>query len=388
MRNGSRAKESADAEKTRLAEDARREKNWKRWGPYLSERQWGTVREDYSEDGDPWNYFPHDQARSRAYRWGEDGLLGITDRQCRLCFGLALWNSKDTMLKERLFGLTGSEGNHGEDVKELYYYLDSTPTHSYMKALYKYPQAEYPYARLVEENRRRGLGAPELELIDTGVFNEDRYFDVSAEYAKGSENDVLIRLTVANRGPEAATLHLLPTLWFRNTWSWGEIAEECTSKPLIASERDGLAHVHHDQLGEYQIAYEGDATPLFTENETNSARLHGYPNGQPFVKDAFHEYVVHGRTDAVNPGQTGTKFAPHYVLKIEPGQSQVVRLRLSAKGEVPGDALADFDQIFAERMREAGEIYYANSPPRIGGETMKGGRPGYAGRVLRKQIFN
>ena len=218
---------STTAEHRRLKQDADRTKNWKRWGPYLSERQWATVREDYSPYGNCWDYFPHDHARSRAYRWGEDGLLGITDRQCRLCFALALWNGKDPILKERLFGLTGSEGNHGEDVKELYYYLDSTPTHSYMKALYKYPQAEYPYARLVDENRQRGLGAPELELIDTGVFNEDRYFDVSAEYTKGSQNDILIRLTVANRGPEKATLHLLPTLWFRNTWSWGEIAEEC-----------------------------------------------------------------------------------------------------------------------------------------------------------------
>ena len=379
---------SPTAEHQRLTEDAARTKNWKRWGPYLSERQWATVREDYSPYGNCWDYFPHDHARSRAYRWGEDGLLGITDRQCRLCFALALWNGKDPILKERLFGLTGSEGNHGEDVKELYYYLDSTPTHSYMKALYKYPQAEYPYALLAEENRRRGLGAPELELIDTGVFNEDRYFDVSAEYAKGSEDDVLIRLTVANRGPEKATLHLLPTLWFRNTWSWGEIAEECTSKPLIALDRDGLAHIHHDQLGEYQIAYEGDATPLFTENETNSARLHGYPNGQPFVKDAFHDYVVHGRTDAVNPEQTGTKFAPHYVLEIEPGKSQVVRLRLSAKGEVPGDALADFDQIFAERMKEADEFYDAISPAGIDEESKNVARQGYAGLLWSKQFYN
>src|SRR3989454_1445730 len=280
MRNGSRAKESADAEKTRLAEDARREKNWKRWGPYLSERQWGTVREDYSEDGDPWNYFPHDQARSRAYRWGEDGLLGITDRQCRLCFGLALWNGKDPILKERLFGLTGSEGNHGEDVKELYYYLDSTPTHSYMKALYKYPQAEYPYARLAEENRRRGLGAPELELIDTGVFNEDCYFDVSAEYAKGSENDVLIRLTVANRGPEAATLHLLPTLWFRNTWSWGREGEGYWPKPSIRRSGPASMAAEHMGLGRYTLEADlpenGPAVEqLFTGNETNLSRLFG-----------------------------------------------------------------------------------------------------------------
>src|SRR5436190_5759639 len=240
---------SPTAEHQRLTEDAARTKNWKRWGPYLSERQWATVREDYSPYGNCWDYFPHDHARSRAYRWGEDGLLGISDRQCRLCFALALWNANDPILKERLFGLTGSEGNHGEDVKELYYYLDSTPTHSYMKALYKYPQAEYPYARLIEENRRRGLGAPELEVIDTGVLNEDRYFDVFVEYAKASEDDILIRLTIANRGPEKATLHLLPTLWFRNTWSWGEIAEESTSKPSITLERDRLVRAQHDVLG-------------------------------------------------------------------------------------------------------------------------------------------
>src|SRR5919198_943841 len=295
------------AERQRLEHEAGRTKNWKRWGPYLSERQWATVREDYSPYGNCWDYFPHEHARSRAYRWGEDGLLGISDRQCRLCFALALWNGKDPILKERLFGLTGSEGNHGEDVKELYYYLDSTPTHSYMKALYKYPQAEYPYARLIEENRRRGLGAPELELIDTGAFNEDRYFDVFAEYAKASENDILIRLTIANRAPDKATLHLLPTLWFRNTWSWGPVPEECTNKPSIAFERDGVVCARHDALGEYQLTYEGNATPLFTDNETNSARIHNYPNGQPFVKDAFHEYVVYGQTDAVNPSEMDQK---------------------------------------------------------------------------------
>ncbi len=398
---------SNTAEDERLQEDADRTKNWKRWGPYLSERQWATVREDYSPYGNCWDYFPHDHARSRAYRWGEDGLLGITDRQCRLCFALSLWNGKDPILKERLFGLTGSEGNHGEDVKELYYYLDSTPTPSYMKALYKYPQAEYPYAWLVDENRRRGLGAPEFELIDTGVFNEDRYFDVSAEYTKGSQNDILIRITIANRGPAKATLHLLPTLWFRNTWSWGEIPEECTSKPLIALKRDGLAHVHHDQLGEYQLAYEGNPTPLFTENETNSARLHGYENPQPFVKDAFHEYVVHSRTEAVNPAQTGTKFAPHYVLEIEPGQSQVVRLRLSAVAggvdpgrpennatEKPGSPppatgrFGDFDSVFAQRMKEADEFYDAISPPGIDEESKKVARQGYAGLLWTKQFYN
>ena len=395
------------AEEQRLEHDAQRVRNWKRWGPYLSERQWATVREDYSADGSSWDYFPHDHARSRAYRWGEDGLLGITDRQCRLCFALALWNGKDPILKERLFGLTGPEGNHGEDVKELYYYLDSTPTHSYMKALYKYPQAEYPYEWLIEENRRRGLGAPEFELIDTGLFNEDRYFDVFAEYAKASENDILIRLTMANRGPEKATLHLLPILWFRNTWSWGEIPEESTTKPLIALKRDGLVHVHHDQLGDYQLAYEGNAKPLFTENETNSVRLHGYENPQPFVKDAFHEYVVHGRTTTVNPEQTGTKFAPHYILDIEPGQSQVIRLRFSAvagghdagqgRNEAAGRpgstppatvAFADFDQIFAQQIKEADEFYNAISPAGIDEESKKVARQGYAGLLWSKQFYH
>src|SRR5213593_2656735 len=376
------------AERLRLEQDARRDKNWKRWGPYLSERQWGTVREDYSANGTSWDYFPHDHARSRAYRWGEDGLLGITDRECRLCFAIGLWNGRDPILKERLFGLTGPEGNHGEDVKELYYYLDSTPTHSYMKALYKYPQAEYPYARLAEENRRRGLGAPELELIDTGVFNEDRYFDVVAEYAKASENDILIRITIANRGPEKATLHLLPTLWFRNTWSWGEIAEECTDRPSLTLESDGIVLAKHGRLGEYQFTYEGKATPLFTENETNSSRLHGYPNGQPFVKDAFHEYVVHGRTDAVNPGRTGTKFATHYVLEIEPGQSQVVRLRLSAKEEAPAKPFGDFDSVFTQRMKEADEFYNAIVPTETDEESRKVARQGYAGLLWSKQFYH
>src|ERR1700757_1947588 len=375
-------------EEKRLAEEAARVRNWKRWGPYLSERQWATVREDYSPYGNCWDYFPHDHARSRAYRWGEDGLLGIADRQCRLCFALALWNGKDPILKERLFGLTGSEGNHGEDVKELYYYLDSTPTHSYMKALYKYPQAEYPYGWLIEENRRRGLGAPELELIDTGVFNEDRYFDVFAEYSKASENDILIRLTIANRGPEKAALHLLPTLWFRNTWSWGPVPEESTNKPSIALERDGVVRARHDMLGEYQLAYEGKATALFSENETNSARIHNYPNGQSFVKDAFHEYVVHGRSDAVNPANTGTKFAPHYVLEIDSGKSHVVRLRLSAREEPSRDPFADFDQIFAQRVKDADQFYDSVIPLEMDQDAKKVARQGYAGLLWSKQFYN
>ncbi|PYK68960.1 MAG: glucosidase [Verrucomicrobia bacterium] len=402
--------ELTTAEHKRLNDDARRARNWKRWGPYLSERQWATVREDYSPYGNCWDYFPHDHARSRAYRWGEDGLLGITDRQCRLCFALALWNGKDPILKERLFGLTGSEGNHGEDVKELYYYLDSTPTHSYMKALYKYPQAEFPYARLVEENRRRGLGATEFELFDSGVFDDDRYFDVFAEYAKADENDILIRLTIANRGPERSTLHLLPTLWFRNTWSWGKIPEECTSKPTLTLDRHGVVRAHHEQLGEYLLAYEGDATPLFTDNETNAVRLYGSANGNAFAKDAFHEYIVRGRADAVNPANTGTKFAACYKIDIEPGESKVVRLRLSAvaEGGDPGgkrshtqsqpgsappattteDAFTNFDELFAQQIAEADEFYNAITSVGIDEEAKKVARQGYAGLLWSKQFYN
>ena len=379
---------SDTAEHQRLKEDAARTKNWKRWGPYLSERQWATVREDYSPYGNCWDYLPHDHARSRAYRWGEDGLLGITDRQCRLCFALALWNDKDPILKERLFGLTGSEGNHGEDVKELYYYLDSTPTHSYLKALYKYPQAEFPYARLIEENRRRGLGGPEYELIDSGVFNKGRYFDVSAEYAKGSENDILIRLTISNRGPEAARLHLLPTLWFRNTWSWGPVPEECTTKPSLMLERDGLVRAHHEELGEYQLSYEGDAQPLFTENETNAQRLYGYVNGSAVAKDGFHEFVIHNRGEAVSPVNAGTKFAAYYKIAIQPGESKVIRLRLSARDEVPVEAFTDFDEIFGRRIAEADEFYEAIAPKGCNTEAKKVARQGYAGLLWSKQFYN
>jgi Glycosyl hydrolase family 63 C-terminal domain len=395
------------AEHQRLEEDASRSKNWKRWGPYLSERQWATVREDYSPDGNCWDYFPHDHARSRAYRWGEDGLLGITDRQCRLCFALALWNGNDPILKERLFGLTGSEGNHGEDVKELYYYLDSTPTHSYMKALYKYPQAEYPYARLVEENRRRGLGATEFELIDTGVFEEDRYFDVFAEYAKAADNDVLIRLTIANRGPDKATVHLLPTLWFRNTWSWGNVPEEWTGKPFLTLEGEGLVRAQHGKLGDYKFAYEGNAVPLFIENEMNAARLHGFGNGQNFAKDGFHEFVIHNRVEAVNPANAGTKFAAYYKLEIDPGESHVVRLRLSAvagigdarpgrvrDAEQPGSptpattVFGDFDTVFGARMKEADEFYESVLSADMHQESKKVARQGYAGLLWSKQFYN
>src|SRR6059058_2832310 len=274
-------------EHQRLTEDAARGKNWKRWGPYLSERQWGTVREDYSANGDPWDYFTFEQSHSRAYRWGEDGLLGITDREGRLCFALAMWNGRDPILKERLFGLTGPEGNHGEDVKECYFYLDATPTSSYLRALYKYPQREYPYAWLVEEGRRRGKQDAEFELVDTGVFEDGRYFDVTIEYAKASPDDVLIRLTIANRGPEAAPLHILPTLWFRNTWSWGTPDD----RPLLRQIAPGIVEARHVQLGTYTLACDGAPEMLFTENESNAERLWGVASRTPFKKDGINDAV-------------------------------------------------------------------------------------------------
>jgi len=381
-------------EETRLAEDARREKNWKRWGPYLSERQWGTVREDYSEDGDCWDYFPHDHARSRAYRWGEDGLLGITDRECRLCFALALWNGKDPILKERLFGLTGPEGNHGEDVKECYYYLDSTPTHSYMKALYKYPQAEFPYKWLVEENRRRGRDAPEFELLDTGVFNDNRYFDVFAEYAKAGPDDILMRITVANRGPEAATLHLLPTLWYRNTWIWGCKHDGCWMKPHISMASGSVVQGDHVNFGKHYLAAgpgpDQQAPPfLFTENETNTAQLFETPSYTPYVKDAFHEYVVHGNSGAINPTTTGTKVAAHYNLTIPAGQEVAIRLRLSNQPlTVEKNLGKEFDDVFTARVREADEFYAASIPAETSAEEKNVVRQAYAGLLWSKQFYH
>ena len=380
----------------RLLEDAKRERNWKRWGPYLAERQWGTVREDYSPGGDCWNSFPHDHARSRAYRWGEDGLLGITDRGCRLCFGLALWNGKDPILKERLFGLTGPEGNHGEDVKECYFYLDSTPTHSYMKALYKYPQAEYPYARLVEENRRRDKGQPEYELVDTGVFDGDRYFDVFVEYAKAGENDVLVRITVANRGPEASTIHVLPTLWARNIWSAGSAAEERVRKPRLELGGDGAIHAEHASLGTYRLSFgtaQDGAPPvvLFTENDTNTRRHYGIEPQAPYVKDAFHEYVVHRNGAAVNPGLVGTKAAPLYVVDVPARGEIVLQLRLTE--QAPAATLADplgpgFDAVFAERLHEADQFYDALSPKTSTIDERRVLRQAYAGLLWSKQFYH
>jgi hypothetical protein len=311
------------AEQDRLTE-ARAGTPWRKWGPYLSERQWGTVREDYSEDGNAWAYFSHDQARARAYRWGEDGLAGFSDDHSLLCFALALWNGADPILKERLFGLTNAEGNHGEDVKEYYYYLDATPTHSYMRWLYKYPQRAFPYADLVDTNRARGRDELEYELLDTGVFAESRYFDVEVEYAKAAVEDIAIRITVHNRGPEAARLHLLPTLWFRNTWSHAVDAQ----RPLLRAAPGGIEAVHAD-LGTRWLLVEGAPAMLFTDNESNRERLWGEANASPYVKDAFHRYVVSGETAAVNPAGAGTKAAALYVLDIPAGGSASVRLRLT-----------------------------------------------------------
>jgi hypothetical protein len=340
----------------RLEEDQARTKNWKRWGPYLSERQWATVREDYSQEENPWEYFPHEHARSRAYRWGEDGLLGITDRQCRLCFALSLWNGRDHILKERLFGLTGPEGNHGEDVKECYFYLDSSPTHSYLKALYKYPQGAFPYEQLVRENRWRSLNLPEYELIDTGIFEDNRYFDVFAEYAKQSPNDIHIRITVANRAEEAAEVVLLPTLWFRNTWVWGCSHEGCSLKPRIWRNKEGLIQTEHESLEPMYFFYEATDEFLFTENETNYRRLYGSENFSPFVKDSFHTYIISGDQTATNPGLHGTKVAPVYRIKLGSGESRSVCLRLVSVSEWDSQPQAD-PGIFDARKSETDEFY-------------------------------
>ncbi|HEY2329549.1 MAG TPA: glucosidase, partial [Verrucomicrobiae bacterium] len=346
------------AEKTRLAEDKRGTRRWKFFGPYLSGRQWGTVREDYSPGGTAWEYFPHEHARSRAYRWGEDGLAGFSDGLQRLCLSLALWNGKDPILKERFFGLTNAEGNHGEDVKELYYYLDATPTNSYLKMLYKYPQREFPYAQLAEANARRGKDEMEFELLDTGIFDDDRYFDVFVEYAKAGPDDILMRVTVHNRGPEAATVHVLPHLWFRNTWSW----EKDHPKPKLRAARGGSAVVvEHEEMGTFEFSPGapdgGKILPelLFCENETNAPRLFGGENAAGFFKDAFHDYLVGGNKDAVNPSRTGTKMCAHYELEIPAGGSREIKLRLARKaGAKP---FADFDEIFSTRIAEADEFY-------------------------------
>jgi hypothetical protein len=388
------------AEEARLEQVRLRAANWQRWGPYLAERQWGTVREDYSERGEAWGYFPHDRARSRAYRWGEDGLLGICDRECRLCFAVALWNGRDPILKERLFGLTGPEGNHGEDVKECYFYLDSTPTHSFMKALYKYPQREFPYARLVEENRRRGREDGEFELIDAGAFDDHRYFDVFAEYAKAAPNDILIRLTVANRGPDAAPIHVLPTLWYRNSWSWGCTHDGCEVKPRLEADGPGSVIARHASLGAFRWAIDGAGLAsapelLFTDNETNGRLVFGVADGARYAKDAFHDYVVHGDAAAVNPQRVGTKAAAHHVLTIPAGGEVVLRLRLSAVEESPPEPFGGaFDEVFALRIREADEFYAARIPdlPEECRDAVADARhisrQAYAGLLWSKQFYH
>jgi hypothetical protein len=382
-----------DAESQRLAEDSRRDRNWKRWGPYLAERQWGTVREDYSPNGDCWNYFPHDHARSRAYRWGEDGLMGICDREGRLCFALALWNQRDPILKERLFGLTNPEGNHGEDVKECYFYLDSAPSHSSMKALYKYPQREFPYDQLLRENHNRSADDPEFELVDTGIFDDDRYFDVQVEYAKAAPDDILIRITVHNRGPDRAGLDLLPTLWFRNTWSWGRTSEGYWPRPLIQRVDASTLAAQHESLGSFRFSAEPlrEARPefLFTENETNLARLFGGRNATPFVKDAFHECVVHGRRDAVNPHHHGTKAAVHYKLDIPAGKSETIRLRLAADRDAAAEPFGEeFDRTFAQRIAETDAFYAQHLPPHASPEEASVMRQAYAGLLWSKQFYH
>ena len=382
------------AERMRLEEARKKKAAWRYWGPYLSERQWGTVREDYSDSGDAWDYFTHDQARSRAYRWGEDGMGGICDNRQILCFAPALWNGKDPILKERMFGLTNSEGNHGEDVKEYYFYLDSTPTHSYMKFLYKYPQEAYPYSDLVATNRGRTKAELEYELIDTGIFQDDRYFDVFVEYAKAAPEDILIRVTVCNRGPDTAPIHVLPTLWFRNTWSW----EGGGSKPVLRS-IEGAEHetifAHHTdrffqkKLPDYTLQCHGKPALLFTENETNTERIFGTPNAGAYVKDGINNHVVNGKLQAVNPEQTGTKASAHYHLSIGAGESAVIKLRLSAQStDATGDVFGNaFDEVFAARLREADEFYQSVIPPSVSEDTANIMRQAFAGMMWTKQYY-
>jgi hypothetical protein len=361
---------------------------WRKWGPYLSERQWGTVREDYSKDGNAWDYFSHDQSRSRAYHWGEDGLAGISDEHETLCFSVALWNGKDPILKERLFGLTNSESNHGEDVKEYYFYLDSTPTHSYMKYLYKYPQLPFPYTDLAATSRGRNRGEMEYELLDTGIFNDDRYFDVFVEYAKQTPEDILIQISVFNRGPELAALEVLPTLWFRNTWAW----EPDMPKPALkqVSDKDGARSVvaSHDELGDRYLYWEGDAPLLFTENETNNERVFGTRNASPYVKDGINNFVVNGKEDAVNPQQTGTKVAAHYRLSVGAGENATIRLRLS---DLPPAAMKEpfksFSQIMQLRQREADDFYRVITPQRVNEDEARVMRQALAGMLWSKQYF-
>ncbi|MGC1296171.1 MAG: glucosidase [Alloacidobacterium sp.] len=379
---------SQNPESARL-EDARTIKTpWRKWGPYLSERQWGTVREDYSQDGNAWDYFTHDQARSRAYHWGEDGLAGISDDKQLLCFSVALWNGKDPILKERAFGLTNSEANHGEDVKEYYFYLDSTPTHSYMKYLYKYPQAEFPYSNLIATNKGRNRLDMEYELLDTGVFNEDRYFDVFVEYAKESPEDLLVQISVTNRGPEPATLHVLPTLWFRNIWTWWPGAPKPSLKQISGQKGSQVAAASHADLGERYLYCEGDVSLLFTENETNTERIFGTANPSPYVKDGINNCVVNGNRESVNPAKTGTKSAAHYQVNVGAGKTATVRVRLSdLTPAAMGDPFKSFAEIMQTRQREADAFYKSITPTRVSEDEALVMRQALGGMLWSKQFF-
>jgi Glycosyl hydrolase family 63 C-terminal domain len=388
---------STTAESERLEACRQKAADWKKWGPYLSERQWGTVREDYSKDGNAWNYFSHDQARSRAYHWGEDGLAGISDDRQLLCFALALWNGKDPILKERLFGLTNGEGNHGEDVKEYYFYLDSTPTHSYMKYLYKYPQRAYPYLDLISTNQRRTRTELEYELMNTGIFDDDRYFDVFVEYAKESAENILIKITVWNRGPEVATLHLLPTLWFRNTWSWGGEVPRPSLKQVSPGVDSEVIRASHPEMGERYLYCEGRPELLFTENETNNARLFHGTNKTPYVKDGINDYVVQDRKETVNPEKVGTKASAHYQVEIEAGKSQTIRLWLrdvappaeekSGKATQDVSFRSDFDVVMNTRKKEADEFYATVVPASLGVDAANVMRQALGGMMWSKQYY-
>ena len=370
-----------DAEKQRLSATLRKEQNWRRWGPYVAERAWGTVREDYSPDGNAWNYFPFEHSHLRAYRWGEDGIAGICDHHQRLCFAFAFWNGRDPILKERLFGLNGEQGNHGEDVKELYYYLDSTPTHSYMKCLYKYPHAEFPYQRLRDENRRRGRNDPEFELLDTGVFAENRYFDIQIEYAKAHQNDIVIRATITNRGPEAAILHLLPQLWFRNTWTWAPHS----LKPTLARSGPQSIHITEAKLGSYDFWAEGMPKLLFTENDTNAKALWDLGSHAGHTKDGFHRHLIQGEKNAINPEGRGTKACAWYQFDLAPGQTEVVRFRLHETGD-PSALLSDIDGVFAERIAEA-DAFYSFVPADLSADARNVQRQAFAGLLWSKQFY-
>ncbi len=393
-----------NAEEKRLKESNERKKHWKRWGPYLSERSWGTVREDYSQHGSAWDYFPHDHARSRAYRWNEDGIAGISDRHQKICFSIALWNGKDPILKERLFGLTGSEGNHGEDVKEIYYYLDSTPTHSYMKYLYKYPQAEFPYLKLIQENRDRDRSKREFELLDTEIFSENKYFDVFVEYAKADVEDILIKITVANRSEEDAEINVLPTVWFRNTWSWDGSPAECG---IRLADSDSTMELNEPSTGKRWLYCDDSPELLFTENETNNNKLYDGENHSPFVKDGINNYVVNGQTDKVNPEKTGTKASANYTLNVPAGTEVVVRLRLSDKdfnrrdADTPSktktspsqshngqDAFKSFDKIFKDRQTEADKFFADIVPADLSDDAKNVQRQALAGMLWSKQFYH